>query len=389
MSCNYSTTFLSINYEVVLKLMESAKNLAMKRTTGNALRARKCKFLSRHHLLKRVAKKVITPILGSLGLELRTTGVKDVSTKYVVSSFEKAWSLDFLLYALRERPKLDLELFDHRDRREVIKFVRNKVYTALLSELHISDLFDEDDVRLWRAYDAFSRRIRFRQGCYVLEHSGKEYRLPVNHFEYPVFFHKHGLSEVPRRVLAQVRGKDVIDGGAYIGDSALVLEELEPRAIYAFEPLEENFKLLNETIRINGLRNVVPLKMGLGTAKGVMSVTPFGSASFRSDIFGGGPGEREETTSIDDFVAERKASVGLIKLDVEGSELDVLMGAKKTIEEHKPVLIVSVYHRGRDFFEIPKLIKEIEPRYKMRFLNLNKAVATFERVVLAYVEEHQ
>jgi hypothetical protein len=126
--------------------MEDAKNLAMKRTTGNALQARKCKFLSRHNLLKRVAKRVITPILGSLGLELRTIGVKDASARYVVSRLEKAWSLDFLLYALRERPELDLELFDHRDRREVIKFVRNKVYTALLSELHISDLFDEDDI---------------------------------------------------------------------------------------------------------------------------------------------------------------------------------------------------------------------------------------------------
>ena len=80
-------------------------------------------------------------------------------------------------------------------------------------------------------------------------------------------------------------------------------------------------------------------------------------------------------------MAERGACVGLIKLDV-------LMGAKKTIGEHKPVLIISVYHKGRDFFEIPKLIKEVEPRYKMRFLNLNKA-ATIERVVLAYVEEHR
>jgi hypothetical protein len=272
--------------------MEEAKNLVVKGPREMRFEQGRRRLLSHHRLLKKIAKMVITPILGSLGLELRTTEVKDASAKYVVSRLEKAWSLDFLLYALREKPELDLELFDHRDRREVIKLVRNKVYTALLSELHASDLFDEDDVRLWRAYYAFSQRIRFRQGCYVLEHSGKEYRLPVNHFEYPVFFHKHGLSEVPQQVLAQVRGKDVIDGGAYIGDSVLVLEELEPRAIYAFEPLEENFKLLNETIRINGLRNVVPLKMGLGTAKGVMSVTPFGSASFRSDIFGGGSGER-------------------------------------------------------------------------------------------------
>jgi len=376
--------FLLINTETVLELMEGAKRLAKKRALQEYFsylenRARKKSFT---HFLRRVAGKIITTGLSSLGFELNTSNTKN---KYVITNDEKSWSLDFLLYVIKRRPELEIKLFNEKDWQEVIKFVRNKIYTALFSELYVNDLFDEYDVRFWKAYNAFLRRISFRQGCYVLQHSGKEYRLPVNHFEYPVFFHKLGLLEVPSRVLAQVKGKDVIDGGAYIGDSALALEELEPRTIYAFEPLEENFALLHKTIRINGLRNVVPLKMGLGAAKGMMNVTPFGSASFRSDIFEGSTRTRVETTTIDDFVVERGLRVGLIKLDVEGSELDVLLGAKETIEEHKPVLIVSVYHRGQDFFEIPKLIKEIEPRYEMRFLNLNRASATFERVVLAYV----
>jgi FkbM family methyltransferase len=360
--------------------MENAKRLAKKEALQDFL-AKNTKDPLLLQLLKGIVAKTIAPIRPS-----RVATIKN--EEYIVSSDEKAWSLDFLSYILKERPVLTLALFDKKDRREIVNFVRNKVFTALLSKLHINDLFDKGEVVLRRMYEAFSRRIRFEQEYYILKHSDKEYRLPINHFEYPVFFHRLGLPELPQQALAQIRGRDVIDGGAYIGDSVLVLEELTPRAIYAFEPLKESFVLLNKTVYINRLRNVTPLKMALGTTKGKTKITPFGSASFRSDIFGEDVGEDAEVISIDDFVMERGAQVGLIKLDVEGSELDVLLGAKETIKEYKPVLIVSVYHRGQDFFEIPKLIKEIEPQYKMRFLNLNRTHATFERVVLAYVERH-
>jgi len=127
MPYNCSNSFSSINYEAILKLMEEAKNLAVKGPREMRFeQGRNRRLLSHHRLLKKIAKMVITPILGSLGLELRTTEVKDASAKYVVSRLEKAWSLDFLLYALREKPELDLELFDHRDRREVIKLVRKR-----------------------------------------------------------------------------------------------------------------------------------------------------------------------------------------------------------------------------------------------------------------------
>lgn len=191
---------------------------------------------------------------------------------------------------------------------------------------------------------------------------------------------------MPQTCLSQITGKDIIDGGAYIGDSILIFEEFVPRTVYAFEPLEENFILLNKTIYINKLRNVIPLKIGLGNIKEKTSITSFDSASFRSDIFKENLGESIEITSLDDFVMEKEIDVGLIKLDVEGSEFDVLLGAKNTIREYRPILIISVYHRDQDFFEIPKLIKEMKTQYKMRFLNLNRMSATLERIILAYIE---
>jgi len=91
-------------------------------------------------------------------------------------------------------------------------------------------------------------------------------------------------------------------------------------------------------------------------------------------------------TSVDEFVKENKLEVGVIKLDVEGSESNVIAGAKETIKMYRPVLIVSLYHKGQDFFEIPRIVKELVPEYKLRFLNLNREHPSFERILLSYVE---
>jgi hypothetical protein len=72
-------------------------------------------------------------------------------------------------------------------------------------------------------------------------------------------------------------------------------------------------------------------------------------------------------------------------MDVEGFELEVIKGGIKTIQKQTPTLIISLYHTGKDFFEIPKILKTLVPEYKFKFLNLNRASATFERVLIAYV----
>ena len=72
-------------------------------------------------------------------------------------------------------------------------------------------------------------------------------------------------------------------------------------------------------------------------------------------------------------------------MDVEGYELPAVKGACKTIKKHKPILLISLYHRGRDFFEIPTLIKSWVPEYKIKFVNLNHASPILERLLVAWV----
>jgi hypothetical protein len=70
-------------------------------------------------------------------------------------------------------------------------------------------------------------------------------------------------------------------------------------------------------------------------------------------------------TTIDDFCNEVKMVPNLIKMDIEGSEMAALRGAKNTIVKYGPGLQVCIYHRCEDLWEIPLFLKELRPDYKL------------------------
>lgn len=75
-----------------------------------------------------------------------------------------------------------------------------------------------------------------------------------------------------------------------------------------------------------------------------------------------------QATSIDDFCRKNKISrVNYIKMDVEGSEPEVLKGALKTIDKYKPRMAVSIYHKLEHHWELPMYVLEKFPFYKMAF----------------------
>ena len=57
--------------------------------------------------------------------------------------------------------------------------------------------------------------------------------------------------------------------------------------------------------------------------------------------------------------------VTMIKMDIEGYELKALMGAKQIIKEQKPKLAICAYHTFSHLWEIPLLIKSLNPDYKI------------------------
>ena len=52
-------------------------------------------------------------------------------------------------------------------------------------------------------------------------------------------------------------------------------------------------------------------------------------------------------------------------MDVEGFEREAIWGAAQTIAHYTPKLMISLYHRNEDIFELPLLIKMLNPNYKL------------------------
>jgi len=101
------------------------------------------------------------------------------------------------------------------------------------------------------------------------------------------------------------------------------------------------------------------LQLALSKNDGEMQVTSGASSSV---ITQAGTGTSVKVTTIDKFVeANKLPRVDFIKMDVEGHELKILAGARKTIKTFKPSLALSAYHRGDDLIKLPKFLLELNP----------------------------
>ena len=193
------------------------------------------------------------------------------------------------------------------------------------------------------------------------------------------------------KTVETVKGKAAIDAGAFIGDSALALSELEPSAIYSFEPVPEQFEQLKRTLELNRMTSAVAENMALGAKSGTATMHVSGGASTYLGVEW--IKSKEDAVvplcALDDYVAERSLQVGLIKTDIEGAEPDFLAGAKKTICEQRPILLISIYHTARDFFEIKPLIESwnLGYRFSIHHPTLAYSYACNEILLIGEVEE--
>jgi FkbM family methyltransferase len=231
--------------------------------------------------------------------------------------------------------------------------------------------------QFWEEYRALDARFRMEAN---VAWSGSvplhRYRLPIDNQEvtlvgHPLsilllrlnqyYFRRHGARIQPEP------GDVVIDGGACWGEAAIsfALAVGEQGRVFSFEFVPENLAIfranLSADARLAGTVTVVDKALGRGTTP--QSYQARGPATSLSTQY---TGRMTETVPLDQYVAEVPLPrVDFIKMDIEGSELDALQGARETIRRFRPKLAISLYHRPHDLFEIPQLIRQIEPSYRL------------------------
>ncbi len=149
-------------------------------------------------------------------------------------------------------------------------------------------------------------------------------------------FYENNFLEKVRKYVP--KNSVIIDVGANIGNHTIYFGRiLQARKIYAFEPQKEVFKILKRNIELNNLTKiVVAFNLALGSKDGYgdfkkesLDEYNLGCASIRENTKGKVKIRRLDSIGIKD-------KINLIKIDVEGHELQVLLGSKNTIKNNKP-----------------------------------------------------
>ena len=165
-----------------------------------------------------------------------------------------------------------------------------------------------------------------------------------------------------------IKNKDIIDAGAYTGDSSLPLSKLTSLNVHAFEPFEESFNKLVKNIKLNSVENIIPINASLSNYDGIMKLYLSGD-NYQGITADSNKRQYDsyftaESKTIDSYVEENNLNVGLINVDVEGEEKNLLEGAINTIKSQKPILFLSIYHNVDDFFDIKPWIDNLNLNYK-------------------------
>jgi FkbM family methyltransferase len=148
-----------------------------------------------------------------------------------------------------------------------------------------------------------------------------------------------------------------IDIGANLGYYALLMARLVGPSgqVIAFEPFPRNFQTLQKNVSLNDLQNVRIEPIAIGETSGSLSLffaaeeensaTPSATAYA---VDGRQENLQVPMLSLDGYLSTGQFVPNLIKIDVEGAEMAVLEGARRTLATVRPILLVEIHGWGTE-----------------------------------------
>jgi FkbM family methyltransferase len=145
-------------------------------------------------------------------------------------------------------------------------------------------------------------------------------------------------------------GSTAIDVGANVGVYTVTLARAVGPAggVLAFEPFPETVRRLEENVRLNGLANVAVHSKAVAAEPGEVELRLGSDPGFHSTATvaerrGSGASLRVLATTLDEeWEAAGRPPLSFVKIDTEGAEEAVVLGARDLLREQRPVVLAEV-----------------------------------------------
>jgi FkbM family methyltransferase len=133
--------------------------------------------------------------------------------------------------------------------------------------------------------------------------------------------------------------------------------------VVAVEPLPRNIEFLERHLAMNGISNVHVVGKAISDYRGTARFCVDGHSTSR---FSDSGRMLVQVTTLDDLVKELGCPPDVMKVDIEGAEMELLRGAKQVLENDRPVIFLALH--SKDNFE--RLIVDAPAwRYAIRGLD--------------------
>jgi FkbM family methyltransferase len=184
-------------------------------------------------------------------------------------------------------------------------------------------------------------------------------------------FHEVKLRKEIEKIVDNTKCDAIIDAGAYIGDSFIFLaKKYKHKKFYMIEPSNDNFNFIKKIKSDNNLDNVILFNFLLSNDEEIYKGYDVNEPNAK--YIKNKTGIRSEVVDNLKFKGKINEKIGLMHYDVEGMELEVLLGSIQTINEDKPIIIVEMLGINKNKNEkVENLLTK--SGYRKRIVNENCA----------------
>jgi hypothetical protein len=150
----------------------------------------------------------------------------------------------------------------------------------------------------------------------------------------------------------------IIDAGVNIGNHSVFFSTIcDAKKIYAFEPMLQNFEVLKKNVKLNNGNCIECINAALGSVNGRANILTHRSINLGATRVSFEAKGNYEVKTIDELDLKQ---LNILKIDVEGSQSNVLEGAKKTLQRCSPLIWIEWDEKSKRTLEVLNYVKRLE-----------------------------
>jgi FkbM family methyltransferase len=166
-----------------------------------------------------------------------------------------------------------------------------------------------------------------------------------------------------------VKDKNVLDIGAFVGDSPIYFILKGAKKVYAIEPHPDAYKEMIENIKLNNMENkIIPINMGINYEKDyitidVKDITHVAFSIFKSN---NNTDIKVPAGKLSEIIEKYNIDAQILKMDCEGCEYDIILKDYDTIKEFEE--IGFEYHTCNTKIPVSKLLEKLNRDFECKII---------------------